>query len=157
MKITQNKFPVIILLIITIISFTSCASQSKLPDTWQPGMVLTITYSGGMRYYSSEIAIKETGSYRLINEEGKSTRDTLTFTKKELDDLIRLLKNKRFDQIDSDMRPGIVYDMGTTSTILQWGDNTEGITISATQNILKKDQDNYDAIRIYIDKLLTKK
>ena len=67
------------------------------------------------------------------------------------------MKNKRFDQIDSDMRPGIVYDMGTTSTILQWGDNTEGITISATQNILKKDQDNYDAIRIYIDKLLTKK
>jgi len=157
MKITQHKFAVIFSLMIIIIACTNCASQSKLPDTWQPGMVLTITYGGGMRYYSSEIAIQETGSYRLINEEGKTTRDTLTFTKKQLDDLIRFLKNKKFDQIDSNMRPGIVYDMGTTSTILQWGNNTEGVTISATQNISKSDQDNYNEIRAYIDKLLAKK
>ena len=153
MKHFQNKFATIILLAVTIITCTHCSPQSKLPGSWQPSMELKITYGGGMRDYSYEIAIKDTGSYRLVNDEGKETRTPLSFTKKELDELIGFLKSKLFDRIDSKMRNGIVNDMGTTNITLHWDTKKLGASIGATTDIEEADKENYAAIVAYINKL----
>ena len=153
MKLFQNKFATIILLAVTIITCTSCSPQSKLPDSWQQGMELKTTYGGGMRDYSYEIAIKDTGSYRLVTDGGKETRTSLSFTIKELDELIGFLKSKSFDRIDSKTRNDIVNDMGTTNITLHWDTKTLGASIGATTDIEEADRENFASIQAYINKL----
>jgi hypothetical protein len=136
------------------IFFSSCFSQSSLPDTWQPGMKLTMSYGGGMRYYSSTTVIQEEGSYEEINEEGKVTRTELHFTKAQLNELMKTLKANRFDKINSKMRDGIVYDMGTSSTQLTWDTHTYGYSVGATEEIPAKDQKQYETVSGYLSKFL---
>ena len=157
MKITASKrlagFFILLL-------FTACVnsfSQSKLPDSWPANMELKITYGGGMRYYSSTLEIKKTGSYILINEEGKETKTELAFSQKKLDELVKFLKANQFDKIKSVMRPGIVYDMGTTSTTLTWGEQVFGMSTGSSQEIPAKYQKQYSIIDNYIDTMVEKK
>ena len=137
------------------IFFSSCFSQSSLPDTWQHNMSLTMTYGGGMRYYSSTVVIREDSSYSEVDEEGKITRTQLHFTKAQLDELIKTLKTNRFDKISADMRPGIVYDMGTSTTLLNWGNKVFGYSVGATLEIPAKDEKRYQAVSAYLAKFMS--
>jgi hypothetical protein len=140
-----------------ILFASGCSGQSKLPGNWQPGMELKLTYGGGMRYYSSEIVIKETGSYRLVNDAGKEKKDELTFSQKELDELAVFLRTKSFDQIRSHERDGIIYDMGTTSITLHVGNKIYEVSVGATRAIPETDAEAYSAIRQYITQMTDKK
>jgi len=156
MKKLQQKLLILSLLFTIVISCINCTAQSNLPDTWQPDMVLKMTYGGGMRYYSYSIEIKETGSYRLVNDGGKETKYDLSFTKQQLDQLIQFLKTQKFDKIKSVKRDDIVYDMGTTSIILSWGKNINGASVGATETLPKADQEIFNAVRIYIEQFVGK-
>ena len=157
MKVLQDKAPAILLCSLFIIFFLSCSSQSKIPDSWQPDMVLKMDYGGGMRNYSSTLEIKDTGSYLLVNEDGKTRRSPLSFSKKELDELVKFLKTKKFDLIRSASTGSISYDMATTRTSLQWGKNRFEIARGATENISKASEGDYFAVIEYINKLLDNK
>lgn len=150
MKTVAKTIAASFLLFSFTLLFSSCFSQSSLPDTWQPGMKLTMTYGGGMRYYSSITVIQEEGSYEKVIDEGKETVTELHFTKAQLNELMRVLKANRFDKIKSDMRAGIVYDMGTSSTQLEWGNKIYGFSMGATQEIAAADQKKYQAITSYL-------
>lgn len=151
------KTPSLILLLLLILSCNGIFSQSKLPDTWQADMELKITYGGGMRYYSSETVIRLNGAYMLINEEGAEKKTALHFTQHDLDQLLKVLKTNKFDLLHSEPRMGIVYDMGTTSTLLTWGNRVSGVSIGASTFLPDKYKEQYQAVDAYIDSLLARK
>jgi len=157
MKKPRSQQPIHLLFSLFMLLAPGCSGQSKLPGNWLPGMELKISYGGGMRYYSSEIVIKETGSYRLINNEGKEKKEELIFTKKELDDLAVFLRTTSFDQIRSQDRDGIIYDMGTTSINLRVGEKIYEVSVGATRAVHEADAADYSAIRQYITQLTDKK
>lgn len=157
MKLIQRNWLGSLLVLCLLISCFNTYSQSKLPDAWPADMVLKVTYGGGMRDYTSTIEIRMNGSYINIKSEDGNTNTALNFTQKELDELLRFLKANRFDRIKSAMRPDIVYDMGTTSTTLTWGEQVFGMSVGASTEIVAGYEKQYEAIRIYIDKLLDNK
>ena len=158
MKIVKN---IVTFLACMCVWFYFCnladCSQDKLPATWQPGMILTITYGGGMRQYSSTIEIKEKNSYQEIREKDKVKRKAMDFTKSELDSLVQFLKIKAFDKISSIRRANIELDMETTATSLQWNGGMAEVSAGSGLDIAEKDKANFAAIYQYINKLLGRK
>lgn len=130
----------------------SIFSQKKLPVTWQPGMKLSMSYGGGMRYYSYKLQISDTGSFFIENTEGKITNYILELNKKDLDSLLQFLNRKHFASIETEMT-GPVYDKGTETISLVWGDQYVGAGESYGQAIADKYKDDYNAIGNYIDAL----
>lgn len=131
--------------------FISCSafSQTKLPDTWQPGMTLTQSYGGGMRYYSFKLQISDTGSFFMENVEGKVTNYKLEITQKDLDSLLAFLKKHRFDKIKGEIS-GPMHDKGTEHISLGWGSNYVGAGESYMMLIAEKDKADYNAIEGYL-------
>ncbi|MBK6826588.1 MAG: hypothetical protein IPG86_06885 [Chitinophagaceae bacterium] len=64
----MKKIPVFALLLFSCLS-CSLFGQNSLPDRWEPGMTIQLTYGGGMRYYSYELQVSDTGSYYMENNE----------------------------------------------------------------------------------------
>ncbi len=145
------------LLLSFLASCLHSSSQNILPATWQDDMVLKMTYGGGMRYYSSTIEIKRNGAYQLINDQGMETRTPLSFTQQELDDLLMFLKQQEFDKIKSDMRAGIIYDKGTTSTILSWNKRVLGYSDGSSTTIAEEYKKQYYEVQNYLQKLVANK
>jgi hypothetical protein len=138
-----------------LIFFSTARAQQKVPAEWQPGMKLTMSYGGGMRYYSYKVEIKETGSFMFVNDGGKETTYQLAITKKDLADLLRFLREKNFDRIESEMK-GMTYDKASESIALSWEGNYIGAAESSAMDIVEKFEADYSAIRIYLDKLIAK-
>jgi hypothetical protein len=157
MNVRTLKTPPVVVFLLLFLSCNGLFSQSKLPDTWPADMELKITYGGGMRYYSSETVIRLDGGYILINEEGVEKKTALHFTQQELDKLLKVLKTNKFDLIRSEPRMGIVYDMGTTSTLLTWGNRVSGVSIGASTFLPDKYTKQFQAVDAYIDSLLALK
>lgn len=146
--------------IILCLFFLSCNglfSQSKLPETWPADMVLKISYGGGMRYYSTETVIGLSGSYNLVNNEGKELKTELHFSQEQLNQLLQLLRKNKFDQLHSVQRPGIVYDMGTSTTLLTWAGGSAGVSIGASTMLPSKYNNQYTAVQSAIAELLREK
>jgi len=133
------------------------SSQSVLPDTWPDDMVLKMTYGGGMRYYSSTIEIKSNGAYQLINDQGNEIRTPLSFTQQELNDLLSFLKARQFELIKSDMRAGIIYDKGTTSTLLSWNKRVLGYSDGSSTTIAEEYKKQYYEVQNYLGQLVARK
>ncbi|MFN8291140.1 MAG: hypothetical protein U0U70_12865 [Chitinophagaceae bacterium] len=131
------------------------SSQSSLPDTWQPGMKLTMSYGGGMRYYSYHIEIADTGSYHEVNEEGKITRTPLKITAQDLSDLLAFLKSHHLDHIKTEAT-GLIYDKGTESILLSWGNHTAGASDGSTTAIAEKSMGDFNAISTRVFQLVEK-
>lgn len=132
------------------------SSQSSLPDTWQPGMKLTMSYGGGMRYYSYHIEIADTGSYHEVNEEGKITRTPLKITAQDLSALLAFLKSHHLDHIKTEAT-GLIYDKGTESILLSWGNHTAGASDGSSSGIADKSMGDFRAIATYIQTLVAKR
>lgn len=145
------------LLLLFTISCNRIFSQSALPDSWPDNMELKISYGGGMRYYSTELVIRLEAAYSLINEEGRELRKELKFTRQELDQLLQVFRAQALDQIHSEPRKGIIYDMGTTSTLLSWNNRVAGVSIGASTYLPDRYLEQYHAIRAGIDRLLAGK
>lgn len=137
--------------------FVSCKqlfAQSAIPETWTDEMELKITYGGGMRYYSSELVIRANGAYSLVNEEGRIRRTELKFSRRELNELLQVLREQAFDQLKSEPRKGIVYDMGTTTTQLSWNQQVSGVSIGSSTFLPDRFNARYQAVRAEVDRLL---
>lgn len=89
-----------------------------LPDTWQPGMVLTTYYGGGMRPQSDSLRIAEAISFE--RHSGMNNKKyAFHFSAQELNNLLRFLKEKHFDKIRTG-QPAMVYDGWSSDITLQW-------------------------------------
>jgi hypothetical protein len=142
----KKKFVVTIAAILISITIFS---QVKIPSTWQPGMKLTMSYGGGMRYYSYKLEIKDTGSFMTIDDEGEISNYKLVTSKKDLDSLLYFLKKMHLNNIQSEIT-GPVDDKGTESIFLTWGDGFISTGENHMQGIAAKDRDYYSAIYNYI-------
>ncbi|MBL7730282.1 MAG: hypothetical protein JNM88_03825 [Chitinophagaceae bacterium] len=143
----QNRFPLwtILLFILCI----SCTSHGQgLPRTWTDDMVLKASYGGGMLDYSAKLEIKKTGSFLETRREGKPKRMELHFTQAQLDSLLTVLRENKFDQIET--RPTMIYDKGTTSYLLTWDKGSAGISDGATMAVEEKWRNQFYAIRAFI-------
>lgn len=127
-------------------------SQSKIPDTWQPGMQLTMSYGGGMRYYSYKLFISDTGSYLSVNEEGRVSNYKLRLGQKDLDSLLVFMRAKKFDAIKSEMS-GPAHDKGSEHISLHWKDGWASAGESYMMSIAEKDRDRYLDVYWYIHSL----
>ena len=117
-------------------------------------MELRISYGGGMRDYRSETVIRMHNSFTKVVNEGKETVQALSFTSSALDDLAAVLRAQEFDQVRSQLRNGIVYDMGTTTLQLVWPGGQSSVSVGASQEISPGGQRQYQAVNEAIRKLL---
>lgn len=143
-----------VLLLFFFVSCKQLFAQSAIPETWTDEMELKITYGGGMRYYSSELVIRANGAYSLVNEEGRIRRTELKFSRRELNELLQVLREQAFDQLKSEPRKGIVYDMGTTTTQLSWNQQVSGVSIGSSTFLPDRFNARYQAVRAEVDRLL---
>ncbi|MCX6317323.1 MAG: hypothetical protein NTW29_08530 [Bacteroidetes bacterium] len=151
-------FPTAGIFVITLLfAGTSLRGQNPWPDSWPAGMELRLTYGGGMRYYSSETVIRADSSYSLVNDGGREIRTALHFSQAQLDQLLSTLKDRGFYAMQSKPRPGIVYDMGTTSLRLSWNNKNWGVSIGASTELPDQYHAAYQAIRNHINELLARK
>ena len=148
---TTEFMKTIRLLAFASILFTSCSifSQTRIPESWQPGMTLTSSYGGGMRYYSYKLQISDTGSFFIENVEGKVTNYILELTSKDLDSLLAFLRKHRLDKIKTEIR-GPMHDKGTEHISLTWNGHTAGAGESYMELIADKDKEDYNAIDGYL-------
>lgn len=154
MRILKRKYIAAIVLPLFLISCKNLFSQSALPETWPPDMVLKISYGGGMRYYSTETVISLSESYTLVNNEGREIRTALHFTQEQLNALLRLFRKHQFDQLHTAPRPGIVYDMGTSTTQLTWKGGSAGVSIGASTYLPEKYSAQFSAVQAAISRML---
>lgn len=143
-----------VLLLFYFVSCKQLFAQSALPETWTDDMELKITYGGGMRYYSSELVIRANGAYSLVNEEGRIRRTELNFSRRELNELLQVLREQAFDQLKSEPRKGIIYDKGTTTTQLSWNQQVSGVSIGSSTFLPDRFNARYQAVRAEVDRLL---
>lgn len=155
MKTTLRLYPVLSFFAISLLLSCTTSSQTKLPDTWQPGMKLTMSYGGGMRYYSYNIEISDTGSFYSVNNEGTVTTSSLNITSKDLQELLALLKKHRLDRIRTETK-GLIYDKGTQSIALSWSGNYIGASDGSTTAIAEKSMEDFNAISTWVFQLVEK-
>lgn len=137
-----------------ILLITADSNGQGIPSSWQPGMKITMTYGGGMRPFSDTVFISDAVCYYSASDEGKLTRFEFTLTQKELDALALFLRQQKFDKIRDGAKPTFTYDKGSTSILLQWGDQFAGAGTSASLELEDKQKANFDAVRIYLDELV---
>jgi hypothetical protein len=143
----------ILFLAVALFSTQFAAGQNTIiPAAWQKGMTLSMSYSGGMRYYSYELEIKDSGSYMQVNNEGRISYYKLQLKRKDLDSLIAFLHKNKFSEIESVMT-GPTSDKGTESMLLSWDNQFAGAGESYASAIAAKDRAHYLEIRNYIWKL----
>lgn len=137
-----------------ILLITADSNGQGIPSSWQPGMKITMTYGGGMRPFSDTVFISDAVCYYSASDQGKLTRFEFTLTQKELDALALFLRQQKFDKIRDGAKPTFTYDKGSTSILLQWGDQFAGAGTSASLELEDKQKANFDAVRIYLDELV---
>lgn len=145
MKMLLKKTTPLLPILLLLTSFLTACSQSSLPDQWTDDMVLKVTYGGGMPDYSSTMEIKAGACYFESRSEGKLRRTEFTCTRQELNGLLATLKKNRFDQVG--MEVTMVYDKGTTSSTLSWGQHSYNISDGATMQVAEKWEKEYQAIQ----------
>lgn len=156
MRSINRFFTVAAIFLFTFLYSCTGSSQTRIPATWQPGMKLTMSYGGGMRYYSYHTEITDTASYYEVNDGGVVTKTKLVFTQKDLNELLTFLRSHHFDKIKTAMH-GITYDKGTESIALSWKDGSAIASDGSTESIAEESMDDYRAVRDFIEALIAKK
>lgn len=137
--------------IISATGFSSSAQlQQSLPGSWPADMTLTIEYGGGMRQFNSTLFISAGTSYEYSNDEGQERKISYTLSQQELDSLLHYLNKKHFAMLYKGAKPTMIYDMGTTSMTLKWGNQISMISTSATLMLEGKYKENFDDIMSYV-------
>lgn len=153
MKISTRFTSTAVISLVVFLYACSGSSQSSIPSQWESGMKLTMSYGGGMRYYSYELVIKDSNSIYTENDGGKISTTALRLTVKELNDLLAALRKYRFDKIKTS-REGPIYDKGTETIILEWKDHRISVSDGSMDVIAKSSVEDFAAIRKYIDELV---
>lgn len=162
---TKSSFMKIVIRINSLLSVIavlvyccSCTAQGILPTTWKPGTILTITYSGGMMPQSDTTLISADGSYHSTYFMQKDSIEKRNYhlTQADLDGLMKVLKENRFEQIRTKQRNGIVYDMGTTTITLSWEGKSHSVSIGATEEVMKSQSGRLSNITGFVYELLKK-
>ncbi len=147
----------LMLLFFLFISTATVTNAQVLPDSWQPGMRLSISYGGGMRQQMDTVVIALGRSYERHQGMDNNTSFSCVFSAKELNQLLQFLKTGNFDKIKSEDRLGIVHDMGSNTILLEWGNNVLGVSSSATQLVPAMFEKDLSDIYAYIDKMMNTK
>lgn len=132
-----------------LLSSCQLSSQSAIPVRWQPGMTLTMSYGGGMRYYSYKMLISDTGSYYIENSEGRISYYRLQMTAADLDSLAAYLSAQQLDKIEMEMK-GPIHDKGSENISLAWDGHYEGAGESYMMVISEKWERAYNNIQAYL-------
>lgn len=130
-------------------------AQSKVPASWQPGMKITANYSGGQSPYSYSLEITDSlSTFKLRTQNGQKNYKK-TFSKEELDGILKFLATQKFDRIKSEYT-GFTHDKASQSIILSWGRESIGASQSSNQSIVESYRDNFIAIEQYLQELFDK-
>jgi hypothetical protein len=140
-------------LIVLLIS--SAQAQEKLPKEWQPGMTISFSYGGGMRYYSYEAVISDTASSYIVNDEGRVTHYKLNISKKQRNEILQFMRDHRFPELESELT-GPTHDKGSETISLKWDGSFIDCGEGHATAIREKDKEDYSAIRNYLFSLVEK-
>ena len=144
------------ILFLTMICSCDVSSQSVIPTRWEPGMTLTMSYGGGMRYYSYKLQISDTGSYFVENVEGAVSYYRLMLTQKDLDSLAAYLSANQLDKIEMEMK-GPMHDKGSENISLNWAGRYAGAGESYMMVIKEKWEKAYNNIAGYLHQIIESK
>ncbi len=130
-------------------------AQAKIPASWQPGMKITANYSGGQSPYSYNLEITDSlSTFKLRTQNGQKNYRK-TFSKEELDNILKFLSAQKFDRIKSEYT-GFTHDKASQSIILSWGRESVGASQSSNQSIVESYRENFAAIEQYLQELFDK-
>lgn len=136
---------------------TISLQAQSLPSAWQPGMMFSITTEGGMRPHTHSIVITDGDSYESNTGEGDNDRAVFSFSKEELDSLIRFLQQQHISGITTTRRKQLIADMGTTTMELSWDSHTVRISTGASIEIAQRYIKDKTAIDHYIYQMIAAK
>jgi hypothetical protein len=142
------------ILLFVLVSLSGRA-QEKIPAKWQPGMKLSMSYGGGMQYYSYTIEITSDSSFMLVNDQGLEKKYKLILTPEQLDDILQILIKKNFSRIESEYS-GFAYDKGSEDIMLSWNGKFAGAGESSAMSIKEKCRNDFREIQHYLYELALK-
>ena len=132
-------------------------AQVKLPGIWQPGMKLTVYTGPGMQPDSWTTVISTQGCYTIYHDGAKDKKTRFALSKADLDSLIKVFIKRNLQLIESQPRGGMVYDMRSTSMMLEWDGHIIGTGITASTQVQEKYEEDLREILAYIRMLVSKK
>lgn len=148
MKKQLYYYPVIVLMVAMLFPVYTIA-QARIPATWQPGMKLTANYSGGQSTYSYNLEITEGVSTFKLRSQDNMKNYKKTFSKEELDNILKYLVSQKFDKIKATYT-GFTHDKASQSIILSWGSESIGVSENSNQTIIEGYRPNFLAIEQYL-------
>lgn len=143
-----------VLTILLILFSQVVIHAQQLPARWEAGMRLTITTGGGMRDYRSETIISAAGITVITEGEEGRKLNQYELTQEQLDKLLGIMRKYHFENLQSQPRKGLVYDMPTTTTQLTWGNHTIGYAAGASQELPGQQKKDASEIHTYIFRLV---
>lgn len=115
-------------------------------------MTLTMSYGGGMMYYSYKLQISDTSSYYMENVQGRVSYYRLELSPADLDSLAAYLSDQQLDKIEMEMK-GPMHDKGSENISLTWAGHHEGAGESYMMVIKEKWEKAYNNISAYLYQL----
>jgi hypothetical protein len=108
-------YAILVLIIVLFINASKCSvSSSSIPDHWENNMRISYFRGGGMVNESESINVYNDSVIHVKSQNGLELKAVYTFTKAELDELIHVFHENKFESIQS-VKTGMVYDKPGTS------------------------------------------
>lgn len=139
----------ILSIVVFLFVIISARAQEKIPTAWQAGMKLTMSYGGGMHYYSYSLEITDTGSFFMENDQGLEKKYILKLTKRQLDEILQYLIKRNFSQLKSEYK-GFAYDKASESIGLSWDGKYLGATENNSKSIAERYKADFSEIQGYL-------
>jgi hypothetical protein len=150
----SRLIPITICLLLFI---SSSHAQNSIPQKWNTNMTLTFYTGPGMRPDSYTTVIKAGKCMYLSNDGHKADTSYFKLSASQLDSIAAIMHKYRFDKMEDDALPGIIYDKRTSSVTLNVDGKIFSLTESASIQISEKHQETFgkmrEEIRVIIERV----
>ncbi len=129
--------------------------SDKLPETRPADLVVTSHMDGGMLNHRIDLFISKDSCFYKEDDQGEVTLKKFTLTDEKLDELYRVLKENKFDQIESSVDT-LTLDRGGMSIDIYWEHSQKGVSADDSgQSFIKEEWGHqYGAVLRYLDSLV---
>lgn len=145
------SFLIVVFFLFINASKCSDSSSTVIPEQWESNMSIAYYRGGGMINESEAVNVYTDSVIHKQYQNGLELKTVFTFSKAELDELIKVFRDNQFDKIQS-VKTGMVYDKPSTGIQLCMGSTCIDKGDGATESF---EGDNAVRRRAVIAKLLS--
>ena len=134
------------------------SESDRLPETRPADFVLTSHVDGGMSSHRSDLFISKDSCYLKDDNRGVVTLKKFTLTQYALDSLYVVLKENKFDEIQSTLDT-LTLDRGGVEVSVSWDQGQRGVTADDAGQMFVNDKwaKQWGAVLRYLDTLVPAK